>query len=141
MIIFKSGKSIIADENHLWIVRTKKLLKTYRSKNYKNNECSYIKTTKELYEELKNFVVTSDGYKYFVPIVRKIYGDYTNHGIPPYVLGVLLGDGCVSNENIDNHNTLYISNNEEDIIAKVAKLLNSEYKLSLIHISEPTRPY
>ena len=30
MIIFKSGKSIIADENHLWIVRTKKLLKTYR---------------------------------------------------------------------------------------------------------------
>ncbi len=49
--------------------------------------------------------------------------------INPYVLGVILGDGCLTNNTtIGDTTRLYISSNEEDIISKVANILNCNYE-------------
>ena len=129
-IIFTDDRTIECDENHLWLVRTRKQVSKRRRKTRKhidNTEFSYIKTTKELYDELKDFTVTRDGYKYFIP-VNAVEGIEKDFIIPPYILGVLIGDGVLTNNIAKNINThLYISSDERDIIEKVCKLLNANY--------------
>ena len=55
-ITFKDGRSIICDENHLWQVRSKRLIQKYHESNGDYTRYSYTKTTKELYDELKKSV-------------------------------------------------------------------------------------
>ena len=45
-IIFKDGRSIICDENHLWQVRSKRLIQKYHESNGDYTRYSYTKTTK-----------------------------------------------------------------------------------------------
>ena len=44
--------------------------------------------------------------------------------IDPYVLGVLIGDGCMTNSQwTDNRKCLLISNNENDVVKRFASRL------------------
>lgn len=126
-ITFKDGRTIDCDENHLWTVRTKKQIYKFRRNHKTNTDYSYTLTTKELYNDLKNTVINNNGHKYFIPI-NTIEGKEQNFIIPPYVLGVLIGDGVLTNNLAKELNThLYISSDEKDIIEKVCKLLDAKY--------------
>lgn len=121
-ICFKNGITTVADENHLWTVRTRKLISKYRRDIYKPYDRHSITiTTSDLYN--------SDYYKYSIPLVKSIYGDDKDFIIPPYVLGVLLGDGYLADDKIANWSRLIISGDEEDIIKRCSILLNTEYKM------------
>lgn len=121
-IYFKNGITTVADENHLWTVRTKKLIKNYRKDIYKPYDRHSITiTTRNLYD--------SDYHKYSIPLVKNIYGDNKDFIIPPYVLGVLLGDGYLADDRMANWSRLIISGDEEDIIKRCSILLNAEYKM------------
>ena len=130
-IEFKDGRTIDCDEYHLWTVRTKKLLSKRRSKFRKhidNTEYSFTKTTKELYEDLIDFIPDKNGYKYYIPI-NKVEGiEEKQFIIHPYTLGVLLGDGVLTNNTAKSLNThLYISSDEKNIIEKICKLEHCDY--------------
>lgn len=65
-------------------------------------------------------VTTSQGYtkfKYRIPQNDAVEFPEKSHVIPPYVLGVLIGDGCLT------ESSLGISSNEVDIMRKVADMI------------------
>lgn len=128
-ISFKDGRNITCDENHLWQIRTKKLIQNYRKSEGDNLRYSKVVSTIELYENMKDFVLDKQGYKYGIPLTS-VDGIEQDFVIPPYVLGVLLGDGCLTDNLGKYYNKrLTISSTEIDIIEKVAKLLNCEYSI------------
>lgn len=125
--IFDGLRTIEADGEHLWLVRTsKQKLNYHNSKKRLDDNCRYssIMTTKELLEGINK------GRKYYVPLAKAFEGIHKDFIIPPYVLGILLGDGSCSANNIANRNVLFVSNDEPDIIEKVSNIIGaSDYKL------------
>lgn len=110
------GRKCLCGLEHLWEVRTKKQIHKYR-KHYTNKNFSIL-TTEELIEGIKN------GKEYYMPIPKAQEFSEKEFVIPPYVMGVLLGDGCLTEKG--ERNCFTISNPEEDIIDKVAKLTDTE---------------
>ena len=105
------GRECQCGLEHLWEVRTTKQIHNYR-KHYENRNFSVL-TTQELIDGM------AKGSKYFIPIPKAQEFCKKDFVIPPYVLGVLIGDGCLTDKNSDNY--ILISNTEKDIIDKVAE--------------------
>lgn len=100
---------------HLWTVRTNIMVQKHR----KNGSPSfYVKNTEELLEQYIN-----KGKSIFIPVARPYEGKEKKLPINPYVLGVWLGDG------VKGCNTLTISNDEPDVIERIAKILNTTFHL------------
>lgn len=77
------------------------------------------KTLAEMINDFK--ITTSQGYtkyKYRIPHNQEVEFEKKEHIIHPYVLGILIGDGCLREQ------TLSISSNEVQIIHKVADLMS-----------------
>lgn len=108
------GRSVRCGIEHLWMVRTEKQLENYR----KGKPAFFVKTTREIIDEF-----LSKGKNIYLPVALPYLGHETELPIDPYVLGVWLGDGC------KGHFGLLISNDESDIIEKVAERLGAEYTL------------
>lgn len=128
-LTFKDGRTIETDENHLWQVRSEKQQDTFRITSGSNTRHSYVMSTKDLYKQLKesNRSGTGKAFKYGIPL-HEVYNNEKDYLIPPYVMGVLLGDGCLT-ESKNRTRTLQISSDEEDIIKKCADLLKCSYKM------------
>lgn len=109
------GRKCECGLEHLWTVRTPKQVHKYRSHN---KEWGWTMTlqTKDLIDGL------SQGKKYFIPNNKAIEFGEKELPIPPYVLGVMLGDGCLTKSCRSNSHCFVISNSEKDIIEKVARL-------------------
>ena len=120
---FDDGRSIICDSEHLWMVRTSKMLKNYRAKGKNKTDYSRIMSAEELYNDMENSVyVKKIGYKYKVPICGCISFDDKCSSLPidPYVLGVLIGDGYICRLNkYKKSEVLVISNDEDDVMYNV----------------------
>lgn len=84
--VFKSGKA----KDRLRTLDTETLLKDYKVEN---------KTAPGTFK-----------YRYSTPLTVPIEGNYTKLPIHPYVLGFILGDGCISG----NRPTVRVSTNRED---------------------------
>lgn len=127
-ITFSDGRTIICDENHLWQIRTKRMLQNYHRISGDNLRYSKTISTLDLFNDSDNLYIDKIGYKYAIP-VAPIIGNHKSFNIPPYVLGILLGDGCLTTQYVNYRNQIEISSDEEDIIIKVAKLLdNANYR-------------
>lgn len=110
------GRECQCGLEHLWEVRTTKQIHNYR-KHYENRNFSVL-TTQELIDGM------AKGTKYFIPIPKAQEFCEKDFVIPPYVLGVLIGDGCLTLKESDTKFT--ISNTEEDIIQKIATLTDTK---------------
>lgn len=108
------GRECMCGLEHLWEVRTPKQIQKYRL-HYGNRNFSIL-TTEELINGMK------DGEKYYLPIPKAQEFTRKEYLIHPYVLGVMIGDGCLTDTNTDN--CFIISNTEQDIIDKVENLCN-----------------
>lgn len=109
------GRKCECGIKHLWTVRTPKQIHKYRAHN---KEWGWTMTlqTKDLIEGL------AKGKKYFIPNNKAVEFGEKKLPIPPYVLGVMLGDGCLTKPCRSNSHCFTISNPEKDIIEKVARL-------------------
>lgn len=108
-------RSVECGLEHLWAIRTQKqLFKFHNNGNYGNYLT--ICDTAELINRLKC------NKKSYIP--TPIAQDFNKKDfiIPPYVLGVLIGDGCLTDSTWIGDTALFISNTERDIINKVAEL-------------------
>lgn len=123
-IRFRSGRETYCDDSHLWTfetisgkiespISTRKLIETSLYKENKGKKC----------------------YKYYClkqPIVEYSEKKYT---IPPYLLGVILGDGCCTG----NYVCIYNPDVDKDIREKIKTLIGDPYyiKEDLTHKTCP----
>ena len=113
-ITLRDGRSIRCCEDHLWKVWDK-------------NKLTYITiSTKDM---INNYYLNRSGdktsgkeFRYALPINKPIQGWQTKeHPIHPYILGVLLGDGCVTQK------TISFTTKDQEIVDKVNELLPEGY--------------
>lgn len=103
--VFKSGKA----KDRLRTLDTETLLKDYKVEN---------KTASGTFK-----------YRYSTPLTVPIEGNYTKLPIHPYVLGFILGDGCISG----NRPTVRVSTNREDWPEIVDRLRSYLPDPNLVH--------
>lgn len=103
--VFKSGKA----KDRLRTLDTETLLKDYKVEN---------KTASGTFK-----------YRYSTPLTVPIDGNYTKLPIHPYVLGFILGDGCISG----NRPTVRVSTNREDWPEIVDRLRSYLPDPNLVH--------
>lgn len=103
--VFKSGKA----KDRLRTLDTETLLKDYKVEN---------KTAPGTFK-----------YRYSTPLTVPIDGNYTKLPIHPYVLGFILGDGCISG----NRSTVRVSTNREDWPEIVDRLRSYLPDPNLVH--------
>lgn len=107
-LTFSDGRTCEAGLQHLFEVATKREKDKY---HYGQKATYTIKNVKELMNSKENLYIRT------CEPVEKIYRDVI---IPPYSLGVLLGDGCLTEHG------LTLSSNEPDVVKKVSKELDLE---------------
>lgn len=110
------GRECMCGLEHLWEVRTRKQVHKYRQ--HGENKHFMVLTTQELIDGIER------GKNFYLPIPKAQQFSEKEYVIPPYVLGVMIGDGCLTQKESDNKFT--ISNTEEDIIEKVAILTDTQ---------------
>lgn len=111
-ISFNDGTVTWCTEEHLWTVQTRD--DRNKKRHGKNGKYRTI-TTKEM---MNNLLVENGSRKnYSIDYIKPV--EFTKQDLPlhPYVLGVLLGDGCISNGNLS------ITNQDKEVINKVRRLL------------------
>lgn len=119
-ITFSDRTSTLCSDEHIWKVG-----------HYVNSKIG-VKwenlTVKELLNNNLKRRNNTKGWKYRIPTpIINCWSD-SNLKIDPYLLGCLLGDGCLTGH------TINISNPEEDIINKLNKLAEDiNYKLNLVN--------
>lgn len=115
-LITSDGRKCECGIDHLWTIRTTKQMHKYKTSGGKWDWVTTI-TTGELIKRLEQ------GKKCFIPLPKAVEFKEKELPIHPYVLGVMIGDGCLT---CTLKSTSFgISNVEEDIINKVYELTNS----------------
>jgi len=114
-VTFSDKSSVNCCEDHLWSTRT-------LSEKRHNKDFS-VKETKEIFKCVKN----KWGHKnHEIPIVSSpVSFDSKEVPINPYLLGVLLGDGCFS-----TNASVTITNVSEDLLSEVRQTLPENMTLS-----------
>lgn len=113
-ITFKDGTSSLCCKEHLWKVRT-----TYEKRLGK--DFKVLSLTEILELPLKS----GRAFNLSVPVNKPVQFNLNeNLIIPPYVLGLLIGDGCLKGIDNPKQSNCYFSTVETDIINK----LNNEIK-------------
>lgn len=111
-LTFKDGTKTKCCKEHLWKYATANMLHCKRGR-YK---------VAELQEIMKEPLKIKRGYNFNIPINKPVKYSDRKVLIPPYVLGLLLGDGCLNTINGKQCN-VYFSNTEEDVINNLNNMI------------------
>jgi phosphate starvation-inducible protein PhoH len=112
-VIFTDDSSTECCEEHLWLTKSSK------ERNYHSNY-----TIRQLKDMKDNLVTGNDKRRnYSIPVTNAINFNQQNISINPYIMGLLLGDGCFVAPNIR------LTTNDDEIIDNVNKLIDKDYKL------------
>lgn len=116
-VIFDDGSKTRCSDNHIWHVQTRD------DRHRKNKDGSEKYRNVELRDMLHNLKVENGKRNnYSIDYVPKIEFAEKEYEIPPYVMGVLIGDGSLSSGNLD------ITSADIELLDKVAALM-PEYEL------------
>ena len=112
-VTFSDGTSTECCDEHLWTVYSAKTQKWYTLE------------TKEFLDGKHNLRLGGKQYRYKIPITKPINfkNSANEHLISPYILGVLLGDGCLT------YNATVFATADTEILDEVAKELQPGYEL------------
>ena len=111
------GRTAECGIEHLWAVRTEKQKAKYNKDRDKKAHLT-ICNTEELINRLRS------GRETYIPVPSAQEFAEKTLPIHPYVMGVLIGDGSISEKALHpGANSLVISNTEQDIIERVYSLL------------------
>lgn len=113
-VTMNDGRSMFCDENHLWSIRTPKQLYKY----FHRHDNSRNLTTISMFELIDRW---KSGKKTYIPIPDAQGFDSKDYVIPPYTMGVLLGDGCLTEKSWTRPTFFVISNTEEDIVERLSR--------------------
>ena len=117
-VIFEDGRQCKASAEHLWEIQ---------STRFKQGKLiSKILTTSQIIELKKK--VRYKGSLY-VPRYKSVCGETKSLPINPYLLGVLLGDGCIKNKVCFTSKDVYIADKCRDIVKPLEMELSYNGKL------------
>ncbi len=111
-LTFKDGTKTKCCKEHLWKYATANMLHHKRG----------VYKVAELQEIVKNGLKSQGSYKFNIPINKPINYSDVEVLIPPYVLGLLLGDGCLSVIN-GRQCKVYFSNTEKDLVTNLNDMM------------------
>jgi len=127
-VTFSDDSSTECCLDHLWLTQTEyERNKQKRARNggnpiyTKTPAPPQVRTLKEIQESI---LVSKDHLNHSIPITQPVNFEPVQHYIDPYILGVLLGDGCLRNQ-------VSFTTIDSEIHEKVRALLPE--KLSLVH--------
>jgi len=112
-ITFSDNSEVECCNEHLWLLKSSK--DRYNKKDYSVKQLSDIKDDIIIRDNRKN---------YSIPITKPVNFNNIDVKIHPYLLGVLIGDGCFTSPNVK------ITTVDNEIINYFKILLNDKYKLS-----------
>lgn len=115
--VFSDGTHVPCNDEHIWSVRS-------RYTHYKDGPYQNM-TLRELMDAgIHRDQGRGDGSvvnNWFIPVNEPLHREEVQLPLDPYVLGVLIGDGCLT----DTVRTLEISSNDESVIAEVAERIGA----------------
>ena len=128
-LTFDDGSTCKCSDEHLWTVQTFEDRLSYTSKE---NDRGQKERTIELKEMLKDFKLAQGRSKYSIQYVKPVDFKEKDFYIHPYLLGLLIGDGCLTEEGNS------ISLQDEQLRKDIYNFFpNSDYELSLKSQSHP----
>lgn len=107
-VYFKSGRIAKCCDEHLW---------SYYNVSSKDKYKLYTRTTKELYEEPKTLRTPDGGFRYSIPLTKPVQYPEKDYSVPPYVMGLILGDG--SFRYTPNQKSFFFSSADEELVAAI----------------------
>lgn len=114
-ITFDDGTQTECSEGHLWQCHIS-------GKVTKRNTDERVWETKTMYEYMQGLGIKRNSrYKFIIPLCKPVQFTAFSHakrGIDPYVLGVILGDGCISRSVIER-NQIKITSADIEIAEKI----------------------
>lgn len=109
------GRSVECGLEHLWSIRTEEQMCKYHNFGGKDRFLTTCDTA-ELIKRLK------EGERSYLPVPDAQEFSEKDFVIPPYILGVMIGDGCLTDAAWVGDTAFYISNTERDVIGKIMAL-------------------
>ena len=91
-VTFADGRSVKVSKEHLWKINHKKLSRENRGSLGPDGLLWDVASTEEIYDRLTSYKAL----RWYVPLIEPIKYPKADLPIPPYTLGVILGDGCIS---------------------------------------------
>jgi hypothetical protein len=111
LLTTNDGRHIECGLEHLWAIRTKKQLSKYNSHKNKLKNITVCDTSTII-------KMIDDGKKVYIPLPDAQEFPEKEYLIPPYAMGVMIGDGCLTSSTWSNYNAIIISNTEDDIVER-----------------------
>lgn len=121
-VTFSDGASTECCYEHLWLTQSyleRNATGKHNGKKHKKPRDGQVRTTKEISESLKHLGRAN----HTIPIVQPIEFPKKELVIAPYILGVLLGDGCLSN-------SVRFCSWDDEIVERVRELLPDNMRLN-----------
>ena len=116
---FTDGRYLDCCKDHLFSYYTQDQKKNYAHNKYNTPPRFNVSTVEELLNSGIGYGKKGGRLelKYWIPNNQPVEREEQNYSLNPYVLGVLIGDGCLTERQ------LIISSADEEIISKVSSLL------------------
>jgi hypothetical protein len=125
-VSFSDGTSTECCDDHLWLTQTY-YDRTHREKingiRAKLPRLGTVKTLKEIRNTLH--VGNSNNINHSIPVCMPVNFNKKEHVIHPYVLGVLLGDGCITQSAV-------FTTTDSEILEKINDLLPENHSINKI---------
>lgn len=125
-ITFDDGTSVECSEGHLWQCHI-------AGKQTKRETNERVWETRAMYEYMQGLgTMRNEKYRFIIPLCKPVQfttKSKARRAIDPYLLGLLLGDGCVSKSVIDKGNIGFSTPDEE----LIDQLRERGYKLYIYH--------
>lgn len=123
-VSFSDGSSTLCCNDHLWLVKNDKQRNWQRKVNGRSIKAFHPGEVLPL-KEIKKDLTVRNRKNYSIPIVEPIEYSKKNFLIHPYLMGVLLGDGCTRYD-------VSLSSNDQEILDRIKYLLPEKHDLNKI---------
>lgn len=132
-VMFNDGFAVDCDIDHLWSVRDS----NRRQKRYESTTDWTVKSLKEIIDSGVTYKINKKRaesgrkptLKYEIPLCSKVQYQEKDFYIHPYILGLLLGDGCLSRKGRQKKICVSIPDSEIESLERITKLLPNGIKL------------
>ena len=119
-VSFDDGTYMDCSEGHLWVVRVSGK-KDKRIKEGDKFDCYRLWTTKMMFD----FLSKDRAWGLSIPVTKPVQftrpiTPTTPRPVPPYVLGAIIGDGCVSSSMVNSRSCVGFSSADDFIVEKIA---------------------
>lgn len=122
-VYFKSGRVAECCDEHLWSF--------YSNRNNRNPNKLITSTLREIIDNPKGLKDSKSGYRWSVPICEPVQYLEKGYSIPPYIMGLILGDGSFRYDTSQKGFTF--SSKDLELVESIANWGNWEYKKNSIH--------